>query len=316
LESKKVNLGIIYGIIAVFTIGFQPIVANARPKIIDPYIFAALTVLTEAMIFSPIMMMERRNIKKKHKEELINTEELNAYLYGYKKNKPLLLYVGLTFGIGQILFFVGYSLAGSISGSIAQKSTVFFALLFGFLILHEKVSKIQVIFSIILFLGLILIATEGSFNLLELNIGVVVLLILSSIWMLAHTFTKPIFDRKEAIPSQMVVIRNSIGAIFLFSAFFIFFPIQIITMLSNPLYIIWGFAMGVTYGTGLFFWYKCMQHIDVNKASILVSPTPIATAIYAVLLLGEIFTIYHLIGTIIVILSIFIIVKPTNKEKE
>ncbi len=313
--DKKTRLGLLYGIIAVFTIGFQPIVANARPDIIDPFIYAALTVLSEALIFYPIMILERRNIKAKKMKGLITGEELDSILYGYKKNKLLLLYVGFTFGVGQILFFIGYRLSGAINGALAQKSTIFFSLMFGFLILHEKISFRQILFSILLFFGLILAVTEGSFNLLELNIGVLVLLILSSIWMLAHTMTKPIFTKNEAIPSQMVVIRNAIGAIIIFSVYFIFFPIDVIQMLSNPLYIFWGFAMGATYGTGLYFWYKCMQYIDINKASILVSPTPIATALYASLLLGEIFTIFHLIGTIIIIFSIIMIVKPTKNNK-
>ena len=313
--EKNTRLGLIYGIIAVFTIGFQPIVANARPDIIDPFNYAALTVLSEAILFSPIMILERRKLKVKNKEGLINNEELQSILYGYKKNKVLLIYVGLTFGVGQILFFIGYGISGAINGALAQKSTIFFSLIFGFLILNEKITLPQILFSLLLFFGLILAVTEGSFNLLELNIGVLVLLGLSSIWMLAHTFTKPIFTRKEAIPSQMVVIRNAIGAIILFSVFFIIFPLEVIKMLINPLYIFWGFAMGATYGTGLYFWYKCMQYIDVNKASILVSPTPIATAIYATFLLGEVFTIYHLIGTIIIIFSIIMIVRPAKNNK-
>ena len=314
--DKKTRLGIIYGVISVFTIGFQPIVANARPAVINPFIYAALTVLTEAITFFPVMMLERRNLRSKNKSGLITNEDLEGILYGYKKNKVLLIYVGLTFGVGQILFFIGYGLSGAINGALAQKSTIFFSLIFGFLILHEKISLTQIIFSILLFTGLILAVTEGSFNLLELNIGVLFLLALSSIWMLAHTMTKPIFTRNEAIPSQMVVIRNAIGALILFAVFFTFFPLEVLKMISNPEFIFWGFAMGATYGTGLYFWYKCMQYIDVNKASILVSPTPIATAIYATFLLGETFTIYHLLGTIIVILSIVMIVLPMNKKND
>ena len=70
MESKNTKLGIIYGIIAVFTIGFQPIVANARPDIIDPFIYAALTVFFEALVFSPIMFLERKNLRKKYEQRL------------------------------------------------------------------------------------------------------------------------------------------------------------------------------------------------------------------------------------------------------
>lgn len=309
-DSQK---GIIFGIIATLLIGMQPIVANARPEIIDPFIYAGMTVVFEALVFLPFMIFERLSMKKSFKKGVISEEAFSSMMHGYKKNRWLLIFVGAAFGFGQILFFIGYRLAGSINGSLAQKSTIFFSLLFGAVILGETLKKSQLFFSALLFFGLILAVTQGTFNLLELNLGVVVLLILSSVWMLAHTMTKPIFDRKEATPSQVVFIRNSIGGIILFTIYFIFFPVQTLTGLSNPLFIFWGFAMGLTYSIGLFFWYKTLQNLEVGKASILVSPTPIATAIYATILLGEIFTVYHLIGTGIIIFSIVMIVKPRKK---
>jgi len=301
--------GVIFGIIATILIGLQPIVANARPEFIDPYIYAVLTLFFEALIFFPIMLIQRNLFKSKFEKDLIGQEELNSYLYGYKNNKLRLLYVGITFGIGQILFFIGYGLAGSINGALAQKSTIFFSLLFGFLILKEHITKIQIVFSIFLFFGLILAVTEGTFNVLEINLGVIIILFLSSIWMLAHTFTKPIFNRKEGYPSQIVFIRNTVGAVVLFITFLILFPIELIRILSNPVVIFWGFLMGGTYGIGLYFWYTTLKYLDVGKASILVSPTPIVTTVFATLFLGEIFTIFHLIGMIIVITSIIIIMR-------
>ena len=47
----------------------------------------------------------------------------------------------------------------------------------------------------------------------------------------------------------------------------------------------------------------------VSKASIIISPMPILVAFFAYLILGEIFTIYHLIGVLIVIGSIIIIMR-------
>lgn len=311
MENKNTNIrkGLTYGIIAVILIGLQPIVANGRPEFIDPYIYSVLTLFFEALIFCPVMLLQREKYKSKFEDNLINQQEFDLYLYGYKNNKLRLSYVGLTFGVGQILFFLGYGLAGSINGALAQKSTIFFSLLFGVIILKEKITKIQVIFSITLFFGLILAVTEGTFNLLELNVGVIILFALASIWMLAHTLTKPIFDRNEGFPSQIVFIRNIIGAGILFGIFIVILPLQIIEQLSNPIVILWGFFMGATYGVGLFFWYLTLKYLDVSKASIIVSPTPIVTAIFATFFLGEIFTIFHLIGMIIVIASIVIIMR-------
>jgi drug/metabolite transporter (DMT)-like permease len=71
--------------------------------------------------------------------------------------------------------------------------------------------------------------------------------------------------------------------------------------------------MGAAYGAGLYCWYKTLSYLDVSKATILFSPTPIITAIFAMLFLGELFTIFHLIGLIIIIVSIVIIVKQKEE---
>jgi len=309
LTKENIRKGLIFGILANCFIGLQPIVANARPEYIDPFIFAALTVLFESIVFLPVMMMKRRKIRTEFDSGLLSQQEYSSLLYGYKNNKMVLFFIGAIFGVGQILFFIGYRLAGSINGSLAQKSTIFFSILFGFLLLKEKITKLQILFSIFLFFGLIIAVTEGSFNLLTLNLGVLVIIILTCMWTIAHTLTKPIFGKNEGFPSQIVVIRNGIGALILFGIFFIFFPIHTINMLSDPIYLFWGFAMGATYSIGLFFWYQTLSSLDVSKASTLVSPTPVVTAIFATLLLHETFTFFDLLGTIIVIMSIIVIMR-------
>ena len=53
MENKNLEKGIIFGVLAAFLIGLQPVVANARPMIIDAFIFAAMTMIVEATIFFP-----------------------------------------------------------------------------------------------------------------------------------------------------------------------------------------------------------------------------------------------------------------------
>ncbi|KKK84653.1 hypothetical protein LCGC14_2781180, partial [marine sediment metagenome] len=47
----------------------------------------------------------------------------------------------------------------------------------------------------------------------------------------------------------------------------------------------------------------------IGKASVILSLTPIVSAFFSFIILGEIFTYFHLIGTVIVIFSITIIVR-------
>jgi drug/metabolite transporter (DMT)-like permease len=87
-----------------------------------------------------------------------------------------------------------------------------------------------------------------------------------------------------------------------------------VNLLLNPIVLFWGILMGTVYGIGLYLWYKVLENIDVSKGTVIISGNLIVTAFFATLFLGEFFTIFHLIGTILVITSIIIIVNPTKKE--
>ncbi len=308
--NQEYKRGLIYGILGNIFVGFQPIIANSRPSSLDPHIFAAMTCLVEMIIFLPLVLMEICKPFNKTHNENTNREKLNKALNNWKKNIWLLIFIGLIFGLNQLLFFIGYNLAGAINGSLTQKTTVFFGLIFGFLILKEKISRKQIIFSITLFLGLIIAITQGSFFSFDSNTisGVLILLLITCLWMFGHTVTKPIFIREEATPTQMVFLRNLLSGSILIFTYFLFFPISNLSLLLVPINQIYYVSMGLVYGIGLFCWYKTLSYLDVSKATMLFSPTPIITAIFATLLLGESFTFFHLVGTIIVVISLIIII--------
>jgi len=314
--NNKLKKGLVFGVIGNFFVGFQPIIANSRPAALDAHIFASLTCLVEAVIFLPLIIIEKK--VKIAKNNNANTNHSNSMIKTWRKNIWLFLFIGIIFGLNQLLFFIGYELAGEINGSLTQKTTVFFGLIFGFLILKERITKVQIIFSTILFLGLIFAISQGSFNLLTLSLdilsGVLIMLLITCLWMFGHSITKPVFDRDEATPTQMVFIRNFLSGIILFSTYFLFFPFKNISLLFVPINQLYYISMGVVYGAGLYCWYKTLSYLDVSKATILFSPTPIITAIFAALFVGKQFTIFHFIGSVIVILSIVIIAMQKNNK--
>ena len=303
-------------------IGIQPIVIISRPVALDPYIFAAMTFFIVSFIFLPFMIMERKKLKAKNQSGLLTDDEIESLLHGWKKNKKFLIYLGIVFGFGRIFFFIGVQLAGAINSSLVQKVRIIFALLFGYLILQERFSKKQIFFSVLLFFGLFLAITNGSFLTItnvsdSVIIGVIVLLILGIIWTLAHTQTKPIIDKKEVTPISIVFIRSIIGAIILISTYFLFFPLENVNLFYEPVNLYYFLAIGLIQGLGLYSWYKAISYMEFSKATILVAPTPIITALFAYFILEEPFTIFHLIGTIIVIFSIIMIVREKqNDEKQ
>ena len=305
----------IFGVMGTFIVGFQPIVALSANSI-DAHAFSAMTCLVESLFFLPIMLMEMRLNKKKQKADIKSITE-NSLIQSVRKNFWLLIFIGIIFGINQLLFFVGYRLAGAINGSLTQKTSVFFGLLYGYLLLKEKISRIQIVFSFILFIGLVIAITQGSLIFfsydLEILIGVLILLSITAMWMLGHTLTKPLFSKKEVTPIQMVFIRNILSGSILLITFIIFSPVGL-SVFYNPYNIFYFILFGGLYSSGLFCWYKTLSYLEVSSATIVLSPTPIVTAIFAAFILGEFFTPFHLIGAVLVIFSIIIIIRQKNNK--
>ncbi len=316
MENHNLKKGLICGTIGVLGISLQPIIANSRPSVIDPYIFAAVTALIMATIFFPLFVLERHKLKSSI--DVNSDEKIYSLLNGWKKknNLKFLVLIGITFSIVPVLLFLSFDLAGAINSSLTLKSEVFFALLFGYIFLKEKrISKVQLLFCATLFFGVFIAITQGSFNLLEFNIGVLILLIDVALFTLVHTFTKSRFDRNELSPIQVVFIRSLLSGIILFSTYFIFFPLDRINIVFNPDYFIYYLLMGLDYSVSLFLWYKTLSYIQIGKAGVINSVTPIITALFAWIILGDVFTIFHLIGMVIIIISIYMIVREKKLKK-
>ena len=314
-ESKK---GLVYGIVGTLLVGFQPIVANSRPAVLDAYFFAALTCIVETIIFLPLVIKDLLQPFNKKITSESRKKNAKRILNDWKANLKTIIFIGFIFGLNQLLFFIGYEFAGAINGSLTQKTTVFFSLIFGYTILKEKIDKRQIFFSIILFLGLFIAITQGKFTLFNYSkmMGVIILLFITCLWMFGHTITKPLLNRKEVTASQMVFLRNSLSGLILISTYFIFYPFSSLKLLLLPINMFFTIAMGAVYGFGLYCWYKTLSYLDVSIATIIFALTPIVTALFATFLLNEIFTIFHLIGTVIIVFSIIFIMKGKRSKED
>jgi len=314
LTNKNYAKGIAYGIISLLFLSLEPIIANSRPAEIDSFIYGAMTSIIMSAIFLPLMLLERKRLKTNLEsldsvKENEKIQEVNSLLNGFKNHRWLFIYLGINFAFAYVLFFWGYELAGAINGSLAQKMDLIFALLFGFLINKEKITKTQIIFSFVLFFGLIIAITRGSFNLIEFNLGVIILIITTMLWMSAHAITRPILEKKEISPFQLVFMRNLISGIFLFVLYLAFFGNRAFILLLDPINLYNFILMGIVYGIDLCCYYLALSYIKVSKVSILMAPSLFITTFFATIFLSEVFTIFHLIGSVIVITSIVIIIR-------
>ena len=125
MRGENFKKGILFGIISVVLVGIEPIIVISKPDRLDSFLFAAMTFFTEIFIFLPFLIYE---IWKNNKEDFNQEVDSNkSFLSILMKHKYFFIFIGIIFGIAQILYNIGYSEAGGISGSIAQKTTVIFA---------------------------------------------------------------------------------------------------------------------------------------------------------------------------------------------
>ncbi len=320
MENKNLVRGVIYAIISLILVSIQPIIVISKPAVIDAYLFAATTIIIEAIIFCPLMVIERKRIKHLNRNDSTKKDERSSSsnVNGWKKKNNLifLLYISINFAIAQIMFFLSYQFGGgAILISITQQTTIIFGLFFGFLITRERISNIQIIFSFFLLFGLTIAITQLDFNnLLEINVGVIFMLITASMWTLAHSITRRVFNANEIAPIQLAFIRNALGGVILISTYFLFFPLENLNLFFVPINLFYMILMGVVYAGDLLFWYLGLKHINISKIIAITSPMPLLAALFAMIFLNETFTIFHLIGAFIVIISIVMIVIQTTEE--
>ncbi|MHA1457045.1 MAG: DMT family transporter [Promethearchaeota archaeon] len=271
MSNYNLKKGLIFGTIVIFLIGLQPVIANSRPSTIDPIIFAAFSALIGAILFCPIYFLERKKLKRESNLDNAKSYKNGNLLIGWKQKRNILVFIliGITFSVVPVMLFIGFELTGAINSSLALKSEIVVALFFGFIILKEKVSILQVIFCGLLFFGLFLAITEGFQYLVNFDIGVLIIISSVVLFTFVHTITKAGFDRGEIFPSQVVFIRNLLSSCILIIFYAIIFPIDnfLIVITDNNLYFF--LMMGIDYGLALYAWYKTLTFIEIGKASIL-----------------------------------------------
>ena len=218
--------------------------------------------------------------------------------------------VGLVFAGAQILFFWGFDISGvsgEISGSIAMKSSIIFTLIIGWIFLKEKASPIQLVMTIVIFVGLFYTLTSSTFNPGDINFGTLILFLMPILWTIGHSITKPLLQKNIVTPSQIIFIRTLISTVVLFTFTFILNPISDFNLFLNWNHVLFMFLIALSYVIGHLGWYTSIKHIDLALSSAIQAPQPILTSIFAWAILKTPVEFYHYVGLTVIFLSILVI---------
>ena len=228
------------------------------------------------------------------------------------KNLPLLFFLALT-SVGLFNSFTYLALVHTqvINASLFNTAIPAIIILLCFVFKVEKTNKFQIFGLILSVLGILSIITKLNVNiLLSLNFNKGDLIMIGGViaWGLYSSFLK---KKNFTLPLlTLVQVLCTFGLIFILP--------QFLYELSKGLTIKFNINLGYTLvylalfpSIGSYYcWAGAVAIIGANRAGIFLSLIPFFSTIMAIIFFNEQFQFFHLIGSILIILGLFL----SNKE--
>ena len=227
-------------------------------------------------------------------------------------NLPLLFFLALT-SVGLFNSFTYLSLVHTqvINASLFNTAIPAIIILLCFIFQIEKTNKFQILGLILAVFGILSIITKLNLSvLLSLNFNKGDLIMIGGVitWGLYSAFLK---KKKFTLPLlTLVQVLCTFGLIFVFPQYFYELSQgQVIEFDINFIYILIFLALFPSIGS-YYCWAGAVSIIGANRAGIFLSLIPLFSTIMAIIFFNEQFQFFHLIGSILIILGLFL----SNKE--
>ena len=206
----------------------------------------------------------------------------------------------------NILFYISAYHTTAINIGIFQGALPVFVLLGAFLLYREPISLVQLGGIIITIIGVITVAIKGDINQLRaftFNIGDLLILLACLIYSIYTIFLR----QKPDVPGLAMFAIISVAAMLAS------FPFAVFELAAGSL--IWPSDKGAlvilfvvifpSFMSQLFF-IKGVQLIGAPRAGVFINLVPIFASVFSVILIGEKFENYHMIGLTLVLTGIAI----------
>jgi drug/metabolite transporter (DMT)-like permease len=267
----------------------------ALETILGKFLFSSLTVIqiaTSEIVFATFTALIYTVVKR---EKVTLDWETIQYLL-------LVSVVGTI--IAPLLFYLGLSQTFAVNATLIAHMQPFFIALLGYSILKEQLSKLDLIGGILIILAAILITSRTIEQLTTLQIGnlgdFLVFLAMCS-WAIV------------AIPGKRLTQKTS-SAVIVSLRFLIASMILLPIVLILDVFIIssiYQVLLGLLVGLGYICYYESMKRLKTSQVAFTELSAPFFIALFAWPLLGEIVTIFQIIGIILLMSGVYIL---TQKE--
>ena len=227
-------------------------------------------------------------------------------------NLPLLFFLALTsVGLFNSFTYLALIYTQVINASLFNTAIPATIILLCFLFKIEKTNKFQILGLIISVLGILAITTKLNLNLIRsLNFNKGDLIMIGGVitWGLYSSFLK---KKKFTLPLLTLVhVLCTFGLIFILPQF-LYELSQGLTVKINTNFFYTLIYLALFPSIGSYYcWAGAVAIIGANRAGIFLSLIPFFSTIMAIIFFNEQFQFFHLIGSILIILGLFL----SNKE--
>jgi drug/metabolite transporter (DMT)-like permease len=202
--------------------------------------------------------------------------------------------------IPSSLLLYGVALS-PVSNVFLIQTEVVYSMILSSILLGEKIGRKQMLSSILVFLGVLLITTEGELR--GMLAGDLMLLFAPLFFQSAHIVAKRLMQKVS--PLIVVTHRLLIGGLMLFASS----PLlginpmnETANMPHDEIQLI--IYMGVGYAIGNALWYCGIKSVDLSKATAIMTSYPVVTVVLSMLTLGERPSPIKLVGIIITFIGV------------
>ncbi len=225
-----------------------------------------------------------------------------------KDNLKLFLILGVT-SITVFNSIVYYSLNFTqvINGVLMISTIPVMIMLFSSFLNIEKTNIYQILGVIFSLTGVVLIITKAKFSILlnlDFNKGDLTMVLAMLSWALYSALLK----KKKHELSQLTLLQVIItfGLIFLIPIYFIEYKMGYFIKLEKPFILILSYVVLFPGLAAFILWIKGISLIGVNRSGVFLHLMPILSAIMAMIIFGEKFMFYHMLGALFILTGILL----------
>ncbi len=253
---------------------------------VNRFVFAFLRITFGLAIFTALLVT-----KKYHPLKVL------------KKNIRHFLVLGVCFsGLGILFKLWGLSMTTATNAAFIMSLSSVASVVFAFVLLKEKARKRFYLVILAMIAGVYLVTTGGQRLLPHTGD----LIIFGLAWLIGfmQVYGKQVLKTVSVL--ETAYGRSLIGAIFLGLLSLILAPQGFSTIPSFPVLLL-VLANGVTFSSGIYFFYKALQHEGASNAGVFALLVPVLTAIFGYLFLSEVLNTWQMAGGLIILSGSFVI---------